>query len=76
MRRSKEQNRFVIFVHPEQHGHPGTTYYTREATISRYKLQAAKFLSFQEAEEFAKLNNIELSAATHIGSETFSEFDL
>jgi len=71
MARSKENKLFVIFVLPEQHGRPGTVYYSVDATITEIKSKAATFLTHGEAVQFAKEHNIQLTPATYIGLETF-----
>jgi len=71
MRRPKKQNLFVIFALPQQLEGPGTVYYAEDASITDIKSKAAKFLTFDDAKDFAKKNNIELTAATYIGLEAF-----
>jgi hypothetical protein len=71
MKRSKKNKYYVIFALPEQHGRPGTVYYSVDATITDIKSRAAKFLTFKDAEDFAKEHNIELTSATYLGLETF-----
>lgn len=71
MKRSKKNKYYVIFALPEQHGRPGTVYYSDDATITDIKGKAAMFSTFKEAEDFAKKHNIELTPATYIGIETF-----
>lgn len=76
MGRSKKNNLFVIFRGPEQIMRPGTKYYAKDASATEIKTRAAKFYSFDEATEFAKKNNIELSSLDYIGIESFSESDI
>lgn len=76
MRRSKKQNYFVIFALPPQIKGPGTVYYSNDATVTDIKSKAARFLTFDDARKFAEKNKIELTAATYIGIESFSESDL
>jgi hypothetical protein len=71
MHRPKKQNLFVIFALPQQLKGPGTVYYAEDASITDIKSKAAKFLTFDDAKNFAEKNNIELTAATYIGLEAF-----
>lgn len=72
MKQSEMNKRYVIFALPEQHGRSGTVYYSDDATITGIKNKAAKFLTFKNAEDFAKKHNIELTPATYIALETFN----
>ena len=71
MRRPKKQYFLVIFALPQQLGGPGTVYYAEDASITDIKSKAAKFLTFDDAKDFAEKNNIELTAVTYIGLEAF-----
>jgi hypothetical protein len=76
MSRSKKKNLFVIFSGPKQYNGPGTRYYAKNATVTDIRSKAAKFYSFEEAKEFAKRNDIELTSITYIGQESFSDHEL
>ncbi|NIA10326.1 MAG: hypothetical protein GWP10_11520 [Nitrospiraceae bacterium] len=76
MSRSRKQNYFVIFAIPQQIKGPGTIYYSKDATVTDIKSKTARFLTFDDAREFAEKNKIELTEATYIGLESFSESDL
>ena len=69
MKSSKKNMQYVIHALPEQHGQPGTVYYSYDATITDIKSKAAKFLTFKDAEDFSKKHNIELTPATYISFE-------
>lgn len=71
IRHKKNEQYFVIFALPEQHGRSGTVYYADDATITDIKSKAAKFLTFNDAEDFAKEHNVELSPTKYIGREDF-----
>jgi hypothetical protein len=62
----KRETLFVIFAGPQQYGALGTRYFAKDGTRTDIKVRAAKFYSFEDAEEFAKNRNIILTATTYI----------
>ena len=58
----KRNRRFVIFDGPQQHGGPGTRYFSHGDTSTECKYKAAKFFTAPDATEFARRNNIVLGA--------------
>jgi hypothetical protein len=69
--RSKTQTYYVIFAGPPQHGGPGTRYVTADGSVTDLKSKAEKFVTFGDAEDFAKGQGIELTAIRYIGTEEF-----
>ena len=76
MKRSKRENRFVIFSGPQQHQRPGTKYYALDGGVTDSKSTAAKFYSWDDAKEFADEKKIELTTYDYIGQEDFLHHEL
>ena len=70
-RRQRKEQAFVIFAFPPPLKGPGTVYYAEDGTKTVIKFKAAKFSTREDAQDFAKKNNIELTAATYIDLEIF-----
>ena len=70
-RKTKKTRMFVIFAEPEQYGGSGNSYMPLDGKVTKLKVNAAKFYSFNEAKQFAEEKNVVLSAVTHIGPEYF-----
>ena len=68
---------WVIFAGHEKIGRPGTRYVTPEGTITHEKKLAAKFITYADAEEFAKSQNIRVDGLTrYISHDDFEDSDL
>ena len=76
MAQKKKQTRFVIFAGPQQHKAPGTRYISKNGSATDLRSQAAKFYTFNDAEDFAEQHHVTLNALTYIGQEDFPEFEL
>jgi len=72
----KKNQRYVIFDGPQQHGRPGTHYFSEDGTSTEYRYKAAKFFTATDAIDFAKFNTISLEGLNSIGIEDFTDFDL
>ena len=70
-RKTKKTRMFVIFAEPEQYGGSGNSYIALDGKVTKLKVNAAKFYSFNEAKQFAEEKNVVLSAVTYIGPEYF-----
>lgn len=70
------QTYFVIFHGPEQQFRPGTRYYDADAAITSVRRYAMKFLSFDDAKQWAEEHVIELSEMDYIGKESFPDIEL
>lgn len=66
----------MIFAGPQQFGRPGTGYIGKDGNRTDISLNAAKFWTRAEAQEFAKQKNIELTEITYIGQEDFTDFEI
>lgn len=71
-----KHTRFVIFYGPEQLGLPSTQYLSEEGTPTELRRNAAKFLTYQDAETFADQKQIELTDDVYIGLQEFTDRDL
>jgi hypothetical protein len=67
-----QDRRYVIFAGPEQHG--GASRFIAEdgKAVTDNLRQAANFLTYAEAVEFAKQKNITLNEARYIGLADFT----
>jgi hypothetical protein len=76
MARKKKQTLFVIFSGPQQHAAPGTRYIAQDGSTTGRRSQAATFVTFHDAKDFAEHHGIVLDAHTYIGQEDFTAFEL
>ena len=72
----KEKPAYVIFDRPQQHGGPGTRYFSDDGTSTEYRSNAAKFFTATETIAFAERNKIIFSALIYVGLEYFTDFEL
>ena len=49
----KKNQRYVIFDGPQQHGRPGTRYFSEDGTSTEYRYKAAEFFTATDAIDFA-----------------------
>jgi len=75
-RKTKKTRMFVIFAEPEQYGGSGNSYIALDGKVTKLKVNAAKFYSHAEAEQFAKEKKIELGAVPYIGREDFKDSEV
>ena len=73
--KTKKTRMFVIFAEPEQYG-GRNSYITPDGRVTKVKVNAAKFYSHAEAEQFAKEKKIELGAVPYIGREDFKDSEV
>lgn len=74
MPKTKKWKAYVIFAGPDQHGRGGVTRYVAEdGTVTDRKEKAARFVTFGDAQDFAKAKGIVLNDVTrYIGQEEFT----
>jgi len=76
MAQKNTQTRFVIFDGPQEDKAPGTRYISKNGSATDLRSQAAKFHTFNDAQDFAEQNHVTLNAFTYIGQEDFPELEL
>jgi hypothetical protein len=64
---------FVIVTRPQPQGVTRTYYVAKDGALTKMSWQAAKFLSYTHAKQFAKENRIALNAATYISRESITD---
>jgi len=72
----QKYQRHVIFNGPQQHGGPGTRYFSYVGISTEYRIQADRFFTATDAMHFAQRTNIPLEALHYIGIEDFTDFEL
>lgn len=77
MAKKRRQTRWVIFARPQQRGGPGNRFVAGDGTETESHSRAAKFHTWESAQEFAKEMGVTLDGAMrYIGQMDFSELDL
>jgi hypothetical protein len=74
-RKPKRTAMWVIFASPQQFKGPNR-YIDSSGSVTHIATLAAKFYSRDEAAEFAKKKNIELTEICYIGREDFTEREI
>ncbi|HSF67024.1 MAG TPA: hypothetical protein VLA67_06285 [Nitrospiraceae bacterium] len=69
------QRLFVIVSGSKQQTEAGACYLANDGSLTFSKSNAARFLTFWGAKEFAEINHIVLTAQTYIDREEFTESD-
>lgn len=75
MARKQIQSLFVILARPTPRARPDSCYLSEDGSTTTSKSRAARFWTYWDAKEFAKVHHITLDAVTYIGREEFTDFD-
>ena len=75
-RKTKKTGMFVIFVEPAQYGNGRNSYIALDGKMTKLKVNAAKFYSHAEAQQFAKDKKFEVGAVPYVGREDFKDSEV
>ncbi len=64
---------FVIVTRPQSQGVTKTYYIAKDGALTKMSWQAAKFLSYTHAKQFAKEKRIALNTSTYISKESIAD---